>query len=211
MPSILDLANQFKLFAQDAHDTKFRHQVINQPPIPNSYSFKDMAETVLADLNTLDPSEQDAGLKASHYALMDVLKENFETPNPNQMLNAATQAYNTISKHPKADQQQINNAKYLLALTRLIIAKYFTPHAQAEEQQSAAQEKPKPESTVSFLQRTYKTLRQGSQLSEQDRATFNNYRNLFQRRLNGLNALPTRTPNQNQEKQVIEFVLNRVK
>lgn len=210
MPSILDLANQFKLFAQDAHDTKFRHQVINQPPIPNSYSFKDMAETVLADLNTLDPNEQDAGLKASHYALMDVLKENFETPNPNQMLNAATQAYNTIAKHPKADQQQINNAKYLLALTRLIIAKYFTPHSQPEEQQSP-QTQSKPEGTVSFLQRAYKTLRQGSQLSEQDRATFNNSRNLFQRRLNGLNSLPNRTPNQNQEKQVIEFVLNRVK
>jgi len=66
------------------------------------------------------------------------------------------------------------------------------------------------ENPVSFLQRLYKTLKNNQPVNEDDQNKWEASKSFYIRRLNGLNSLPERTPQQEQERSLIQFVNYKV-
>ena len=127
---ILQLAQRFeKLAQQDPYDTNFRNLVINTKLDNNSFSFREVASVVLADLSSLDRSESDPNITSASHGLLDILNS-LTVPDPSNMLNAVKTADNIISQKFSNDPAKQKISKYLVNLTQRIINKYFSTSSQ---------------------------------------------------------------------------------
>ncbi len=211
---IIVLAAKFDLLTAQMDSESFRNLVINRKAAPNVMSFYEAANIVLNDLKSLNPGERDAGATKATYSLIDILQGMGQAPSADKMLSAVKSAQAEIKSKAPNDPDNNKNVQYLFVLTNFIISKYFRPQQKTEqvEQKEPAEFKSvqeKPENATSFLQRIYKVLYQGTNLTGKDQDLWNKYKALYSRRLNGLNAMSSRTKAQEQEKSVIQFVLER--
>ena len=211
---IIVLAAKFDLLTAQMDSESFRNLVINRKAAPNVMSFYEAANIVLNDLKSLNPGERDAGATKATYSLIDILQGMGQAPSADKMLSAVKSAQAEIKSKAPNDPDKNKNVQYLFVLTNFIISKYFRPQQKTEqvEQKEPAEFKSvqeKPENATSFLQRIYKVLYQGTNLTGKDQDLWNKYKALYSRRLNGLNAMSSRTKAQEQEKSVIQFVLER--
>jgi hypothetical protein len=207
--NIFKLAILFKRLAQDAFS--FKERVLNVRPQQNIPSFREAANLVLDDLKELNPGEKDAGYTKSTYELIDLLQTSNLTAD--KMLSAVRSAQSEIAQKAPTNQKAISNAKYLQMLANFLINKYFHPQEPKTPEEAKPDEpKPqtKPENASLFLQRIYKQLRQGQSINENDLTTWANFKSIFSRRLNGLNSLPSRSKQQEQERFVIQFVISKL-
>lgn len=197
---ILALAAQFESKAQDtAYDSGLRNQLVNTPPSGAQFSFRQVAGVVLTDLTALDRNETDPEVTAASHALLDILNS-LTVPSTSAMLNAATQAANVIRTKIPNEPKKIQVANYLVTVVNLLI----NPKNQSEPQPSAA------ENPVSFLQRLYSKVIKNQPLDEDDQSKWQASKSFYVRRLNGLNSLPERTPQQEQERSLIKLVTSKV-
>ena len=197
---ILALAAQFESKAQDtAYDSGLRNQLVNTPPSGAQFSFRQVAGVVLTDLTALDRNETDPEVTAASHALLDILNS-LTVPSTSAMLNAATQAANVIRTKIPNEPKKIQVANYLVTVVNLLI----NPKNQSEPQPSAT------ENPVSFLQRLYSKVIKNQPLDEDDQSKWQASKSFYVRRLNGLNSLPERTPQQEQERSLIKLVTSKV-
>ena len=198
---ILALATQFESKAQDTtYDSGLRNQLVNTPPSGAQFSFRQVAGVVLTDLTALDRNEADPQVTAASHALLDILNS-LTVPNTTAMLNAATQAANIIRTKIPNETKKVQVANYLVPIVNMLINK---PKVNSDSQTSAT------ENPVSFLQRLYKTLKNNQPVNEDDQNKWEASKSFYIRRLNGLNSLPERTPQQEQERSLIQFVNYKV-
>lgn len=199
---ILALATQFESKAQDnAYDSGLRNQLVNTPPSGAQFSFRQVAGVVLTDLTVLDRNEADPQVTAASHAILDILNS-LTVPSTSAMLNAATQAANIIRTKIPNEPKKIQVANYLVTIVNMLINKSSTVKPTSQV--------PANESPVSFLQRLYRTLKKNQPINEDDQSKWEASKGLYVRRLNGLNSLPDRTPQQEQERSLIQFVNYKV-
>jgi len=193
-----------KLSQQDPYDSNLRNLVVNTRPDGRNFSFREVVDVVLQDLTSLDRSEKDPEVSQASHGLLNILNS-LEVPDPNAMLNAAKAANNVIQQRYANDAEKTKIAKYLVSLTQIIINKYFTQKSTDTSGGDVT-----TEGTYVFLQRIFNTLHSGQSLNENDANEWKNSRTFYVRRLNGLNSLPNLTPSQQNEKQLIEFVISKL-
>jgi hypothetical protein len=210
-------------FAQtfDPYDQNLLNNIKNVPPDHNSYSWKTVATILLKYFSSADPNEQDYVITDAVHKIMNINDSN-KVPDAAELINAASTALNAIKSKMSDNREAIQIGGFFVNLTNKIVDKYFGAFHHADiktksnevsvdqngQQQNQLQKK--VESLWGFLTRTYQTLRSGKQLTPEDMAQFNANKSFYTRRLNGLNSLQTRTPDQENEKNILQAVLKKV-
>lgn len=202
--SILALAARFQALAEQKYDLNFRNQVIHTRPDAKNFAFSEVANVVLQDLTSLDREEKDPAITQASHAIMNILNS-FAVPDPQALLDAANQSAAVIKQKAPEDAKKVQVANYFANLAQLLVKKFYQS---AQEDQAGEQAS---EGTVGLLQRLYSQLRQQQSLSSNDIAKWNAGKNLYMRRLQALNAMGQRTPQQEQERAVLQFVFDRLK
>lgn len=197
-----------KLAQQDPYDSNLRNLVVNTRLNANDFSFREIAGVVLQDLTALDPNEANANITGANHAILDILNA-LTVPDPSSMLNAAKKAAEIIRQGYPQDVSKQKIANYFVTITQKIINKYFNSNKMAPSQPSQDEAAPS-ESTSKFLNHIYNILTRNQQLDESDINKWNSSKNFYVRRLNGLNSLTQLTPQQQEEKSIIKFVINNL-
>lgn len=138
----MDIKNITKLaqqFNKAIYDSESRDLIINKSPIPNGMSFSEAANMVIEDLHKIDPEGQDPAILNAIHGLMDVLGEAAAIPQGQKLLAAVAAANLQVQSKAKKARQK-NMSKYLVALTNIIIMKFYQNKKPA--QQGVGQEQP---------------------------------------------------------------------
>lgn len=217
MKEISNMINKFEKLLINAqtttYDANFRNLVLNKPPIADAMSFREVAEIVMNNLSDIDPAGTDPDITKVVHSIQDILNT-FKTPDPNEMLNAANGALSqTQSKAPNDLQkpQKLTAARYLVNLTKILIMKFFQKHPEKkDDKEDAKKVAPVPQSTASFILKVYRDLRNNKPLSQVDLQTWQANKNIYHNRLNFLTKKQDKTQQQNEEQNIIQFVVNKL-
>jgi hypothetical protein len=200
---LLQRAHYFHKLAQtDQYDAGARNALVNTAPNANSFSFRQIATVVLQDLTAADREEKDPAATAASHALLDILNS-VAVPDTNAMLTAAQQAAQVIRQKYPQDINKQKIANYLVNVVRMLINKNTAPTG-AEEAPASR------ESFSQFLNELYYKLRNNQPLDEEAKNKWHTVKDWYVRRLNGLNGSPSLTSARQQEKYILNYVLNRV-
>lgn len=220
---LLKKAMRFEKLAQDDKGNEFW----NIPLAPKyKWSFVDIAQALFENLkkSSVYAEDLDAGTnqQGAAYKLNNMMKAG-TLPDPNSFMSLVQSMRDRVVQVPDSDPNAAadkNVANYLVVYANDLIAKFFNkpedqkPQDQKQQQPGSQQEddstKYATETLPMFLSRIYRKLRAGQSLSDFDNSKLPVAKPALQRRLNGLNGIATRTPAQEQERQLIQFVLSRV-
>jgi len=199
---LLKQAVNFQRLAQlsENYDENLRNKLINLAPAGAKFSFRQVAQVVLEDLTSMDREEKDPSITGASHALLNILN-GVAVPDVNAMLNAATEAASVIQQKAGDDGKKVQVANYLVRLVNLLIN---GSNNNSQSTQSS------DEGTATFLQRIYNDLKQNKPVNPADENKWKTNKDFYIKRLNGLNSLPNLTPQQEQEKQAIQFVSTKV-
>jgi translation initiation factor 2B subunit (eIF-2B alpha/beta/delta family) len=214
---LFKLAETYAL-AVDQYDANFRNTVLNQPVMENAIPFKEVAEMTIQHLNQIDPEGANPATKSATNALMDIIN-NHEVPTAQQLLSASNNAYSLVSKTAPSNKDALNTAKYLANLAKIIAYKFYQGNAQKEQSEQTQSDEPwtmqtayftKQEPLWKFLSRAYKTIQSGKSLAPTDMQRWQSSLPTITNRLSALNQMKTRTPAQEQERNVIALLRKRL-
>lgn len=200
--------------AIDEYNSEFRNVVLNQPVMDGAISFKTTADMVIEHLNKIDPEGSNPQIKSTIHTLMDIIN-NFNVPNIQQILSASNSAYSLISTTAPTNKDAITTSKYLANLAKIIAYKYYRNNEEEQGQQNEQMQRNvvvfnKREPLWKFLDRIYKTLRSGQAIQPVDTNRWNSEKATLTSRLTALTQMKTRTPAQEQEKNVIAFIQSKL-
>lgn len=217
---LLKRAAQFEKLAQDQGN-----EFWNVPLTPKyKWSFVDVAQALFETLTQshVYAEDLDAGTNKAGpaYKLNEMMKAN-KLPDPTEFMSLVQGMRDRVAQVPDSDPNAAadkNVANYLVVYANDLIAKFFNK-TEEQKPQDQKQQQPKQDDDATkyatetlpmFLSRLYRKLRAGQPLSDFDNSKLPIAKPPLQRRLNGLNGLATRTPAQEQERQLIQFVLSKV-
>jgi hypothetical protein len=208
MSAIANLYNQTSLFLKRAQSLSTRSFINIR--LPNALTFQEATEKVLQDLKSLDPNEADAGVKQTNNALLDILNYPIDGKlNPNGIQQAVNQAAKQIKEKAPSDTAKQKNARYLTLLTSVLL------NALQKQQQKDNAPETTDQSTaitnetpLQFLQRIYPLATKNQPPTQNDIVQWDRFANTVSQRLNGLNTIQNRTPQQEQEKKTLELITN---
>jgi hypothetical protein len=224
---LLKKAIRFEKVAQDNRGDKFWNEPVLPPKLPAALSqvFEAMQQTLQGSHILIE--DLDAGTQAQGpgYKLFGMQKSNTFPPDPQAFLGLVQALVDRVGQLPDTDSSKELSTKavlYFQAYANQAIKKFF----QTDEQKPDSKDSQKPQSQqqqqeddatkyatetlAMFLTRLYGKLRAGKPLSDFDNSKLPVAKPTLQRRLNGLNGLATRTPAQEQERQLIQYVLGKV-
>lgn len=220
---LLKKAIRFEKLAEEDKGNEFW----NIPLAPKyKWSFVDIAQALFENLtkSRVYAEDLDAGTNkaGAAYKLNDMMKAG-KLPDPTEFMALVQGMRDRVAQVPDTDPNAAadkNVANYLVVYANDLIAKFFNkteeqkPQDQKQQTPGSQQEddatKYATETLPMFLSRIYRKLRAGQSLSDFDNSKLPVAKPALQRRLNGLNGLATRTPAQDQERQLLQFVLGKV-
>jgi hypothetical protein len=201
------LANMFSLAVIDPYDAKLRNTILNEPVVDGALPFKETAEMVIEHLNKIDPTGQNPSIKNTVHSLMDIVN-NFNVPGAQQLMNASNSAYSLVNTNAPNDKDANTTAKYLSNLAKMIVYKYFREGNQSGGGGEVRQQS--SEALWKFLARINQILRSGKALNQNDFQRWKSEKNVLTSRLNALNTTKNRTPQQEQERNIIAFIQSKL-
>lgn len=176
------------------------------------------ANQVAEALKELDPNDADPTIKPANYALLDILmhglNEKVDDAFLQRLMGAAGGALSAIRTKAPNDTEKNRAARYLVSLLSMLMdAKSREDREKQNEEQESKDESQSStlsssDNPVRLLIRLYRAFRSGATPSQSDRQSFSQFNTAFRRRLQGLSALSNRTPAQEQERKVIQTVMN---
>lgn len=207
---LIESSNFAKLADVNEFNLKERMIMESNSDIGVPYSFASVAKSVFPFIHEKEPELEDAGAASGPVYQLQSIVNSSEAPSANSFLSASQGVFNKVKELYPAGSKQYNVASYLPMMAEKLINKYLTNKPKEQEPQAQPTKLNIPVSSSLFLIKIYRQLRANQQLNEEDHQTFTTNKMLYTRRFSQLNTIQKRTPQQQQELNIIKFVLDRI-
>lgn len=211
--------SKFEKLAQTLTDMQSAEQFFNTPLPEFGESFHDLAYRLFAELEKKQPGIEDMGASQGPVYQLSNLMGAHRLPDPGQFLSLTQGVFSVTKEMYTPGTLAYNLGSNLVRYAQILINRYLvkqpeTPQVQSMPEETivgdtpSAPKAPASENAYQFITRVYKQIRTGQGATDEDRQKWPNYKTNIVKRLNGLKGLATRTPQQDQEKMVLQALID---